>query len=782
MSKCVHCDEALVIPVYGDDDATRAHPFCCVGCLTVFQALYAKGLGEFYDIKERMGTLRKRRPIEERAQRYDFLDDSSFLEKYATTRANGSRSIEFYLEGVHCLACLWLVEKLPEYCPGVLKAKLDLERSVATVTLAPEGRFADCARELALLGYPPHPVKREDELRQLQRQEERATLMRIGVAGAAAGNVMLYAVSIYAGAQGGYATFFNFLTVLFGVPALTYSAWPFYQSAWFSLKNRVLSIDVPISLALLMGLTMGLYNAAIGVNENYFDSLSALVFLLLLSRYFLRRLQQRGLTPSDINFFHRQEGIERRKADGQFEQVHVDLLRQGDVIRVAPEEMLPVDGQVVEGVSHLNASLLTGEAAPVSIRSGEKVFAGTQNLEGTLLVSVESAAGKTRLGRILKSVEDGWASKAPIVTFTAQVSRYFTLSVFALSAVYGILNWSVLGPERTIETIIILLIVTCPCALALAIPLTFIRTLSLAAHRGLVIKSDEVVEKLARARTVFLDKTGTVTHGRVGITHLASLGLTRHLLTDVIWNLESTSRHPVGTALREYVRAARPSSLKVQDRQERPGHGVEGIIEGVHYRIHREKIWADGVEVANFSCEDRIRDDAPEAIRQLRALGLAPMLLSGDNRATVQNVAERIGLSNQEWKAEAMPEDKAAIVHAKSDTVMVGDGANDAVALGRAGVGIAVAGAMDISLRAADVYVTDPGLDAVTDLIEISRETMKVVRRNLVLSLLYNATSVVAVFTGHITPLIAAVIMPLSSLTVLLSSVWGTQKLRALWK
>lgn len=777
MRSCVHCGSPVVLPVYLDTDVAHGNPFCCWGCLTVFEALHSKGLGEFYDIKKRVGNLRSRAPVSPRPAHYEYLDDPKFLEHYAD-----GPTLEFYLEGIHCLGCLWLIEKLPDYCPGVARSKLDLERSVVTVTLDPGGRFSSCARELMLLGYTPHPVKRSEDVRLHRTREERAMLVRIGVAGAAAGNIMLYAVSLYGGADGGYGRLFNLLTVALGIPALTYSAWPFYQSAMSALRSRVLSIDIPISIALIVGLVMGVRNALIGVDENYFDSLSTLVFLLLLSRFFLRKLQQNGLTPTDLHFFHHQEGVQRVDADGVFRAVHPELLRSGDVIRVGEGEILPVDGEVAQGHSFVNAGLLTGESAPVEVVEGSCVYAGTQNLDGQLLVRVQKAAQETRLGQLLLSVERGWALKAPIVTLTAKVSQYFTFVVFAIALFLAWSRWNALGPEGALELAITLLIVTCPCALALATPLTFIRALSLAARHGVIIKSDEVVERLAQCRTVILDKTGTVTHGQIRIRDFSQLAPTEHRIHDVILSLERDSRHPVGRALREYALACGAKVLPLTDRRELLGQGVEGRIGAVRYHIGRGTVRANETIVACFRSDDELRGEAAPAVRSLRSLGLEPLLLSGDHAESVEAIARDLGLGRSEWIAEASPEEKAAHAVKRNKALMVGDGANDAVALRQAYVGVAVAGAMDLALRAADVYLTVPGTAPVVQLIELSRETMKLVWRNLVLSLLYNSASVVAVFTGHITPLVAAIIMPLSSLTVLLSTLWGTKKMRQLWK
>ena len=242
MEICTHCDEPIEVAVFDEN----AHPFCCQGCLTVFRVLQSNGLEDYYKIKSSGGLLRKRAPIQLSRTHFQYLDDPSFLQEYTQLTERNERSVSFYLEGVHCLACLWLIEKMPQLARDVLEAKLDMEKSVVVLTLKPTGKLAQAALALDRLGYRPHPLKKNQKTEALRLREERLQLLRIGVAAAGASNIMLYAVSIYGGAEGDYAAVFNLLTVLFAIPVLSFSAWPFYRTAWMSLRNKEMSIDVPI--------------------------------------------------------------------------------------------------------------------------------------------------------------------------------------------------------------------------------------------------------------------------------------------------------------------------------------------------------------------------------------------------------------------------------------------------------------------------------------------------------------------------------------------------------
>jgi Cu2+-exporting ATPase/Cu+-exporting ATPase len=781
MATCVHCDEIVLKAFYNDNDLSHEKPFCCQGCLTVFNVLHEKGLDSYYEIKNNSALLKRRSPVEFKNSEFKYLDDGDFLSQYSFVRNDSLKVMEFYLEGIHCLACLWLIEKLPEFLKGVISSKLDLERSVVTVALGEEGKFSEVARELNHLGYRPHPLRNNQEAEALKRQTERLNLIRIGVAGAAAGNIMLYAVSLYGGASGEFSYLFNNLTVAFGLPVLTFSAFPFYQTAWNAIKNKTLSIDIPISMALIFGAVMGIYNLLVGVPENYFDSLSTLVFLLLLSRYFLQKIQERGLSAQDLHYFYQTDVVFKKEGDS-FKEIHPRFIKVNDILKIKVQDFIPVDGEVIEGESLINNSLLTGESLPIKIKKGDVVFSGTQNLNQEILIQAKKIQEDTRLGKILKNVEHGWSNKSKMIDLMSLTSKYFTLGVILLALILFISLLQYESFKVALEHTMTLLIVTCPCALALAVPLTFTRTLSKASGKGIIIKNDEVIEKLNKVKNIFLDKTGTLTYGKLKVEKFQVLKLSVISLESVIQSLETYSKHPVAKALIDYVASQNPKNYEVKDFKEILGVGVSGLIQENFYEIKRDGIFENGVLVATFGLRDIIRPEARSFIESLRSQGYTLKMLSGDKKEVVESIANEVGLLPHEALSELTPEEKQKLVQSTPQSMMVGDGANDAIALSYADVGVAVYGSMDLSLRAAEVYLTIADLKMIQKLLDASKETLKIVKRNLVLSILYNGVSVIFVFMGLINPLVAAIIMPVSSLTVLFSTLIGTKKMRLTWK
>jgi Cu2+-exporting ATPase/Cu+-exporting ATPase len=774
MLQCVHCDEPAALPVFLSTDQGQRLPFCCRGCLTVYEVLKELRLTSYYEIKNQSGVIKRRSPVDFSPSGFNYLDDVRFKKDHCYFTPDENPVMDFYLEGIHCLACLWLIEKLPELLPEVLQSKLNLENSTVSITVSGQGKFSEAARELNRLGYKPHALNRNDDAKKFQELEDRSFLRRLGIAGAATGNIMIYSVSLYGGATESLGEIFQALTVILAIPVFTYCAWPFYQSAWTSLKNRTLSIDIPIAMSLIMGFLMGSYGLFHHSEENYFDSLTALVFLLLLSRYFLKKIQTRGLAVNDLNFFYSSESVLRKTENG-FEDVHTDFLSPGDIVLVRRDEFFPADGTILKGDSFINNSLLTGESLPDHVKAGHAVFSGTQNLGNELLVRLDRLSKDTRLGNILRNVEQGWGLRSRTVDLTSAISKYFTLSVIILAIGLFISLVPEKGFSFALTRALTLLIVTCPCALAISVPLTFHRSLSQAARHGIIVKSDEVFEKLASAKKIFLDKTGTITLGHLKVYGYRS----DRSLFDIIYSLERNSKHPVGRALAEFALHNQAQEKNVEGLKEVPGRGVEGFIDGLFYEIINGEVFEGGHVIATFVVRDVIRRDSKEIISRLQKSGHELTILSGDRSDVVESLAREAGISSVH--SQISPERKVELVKS-SGGVMVGDGANDAMALSSADVGIAVSGAMDISLRASDVYLSTPGLSGVEKLFTLSLETMKVVKRNLLLSLVYNSCSVFLVFTGFISPLVAAIIMPTSSLTVLVSTLLGTQRMRALWK
>ena len=787
---CIHCDQPAFQEYFHNDQKVKIGPFCCQGCLTVFNIIKDKGLSEYYDIKKNVALFKPRAPVEDnhnQKNHYQYLDNEDFLREYSYATNDENAVMEFYLEGVHCLACLWIIEKLNEFVPGVKSSKLNLSRSVVTIVLQKNGKFQTAAKELELIGYKAHPLKINQTEKDLKTKENRLALLRIGIAGASAGNIMMYAISLYAGADERYQQAFNALTVVFALPAMTFSAWPFYQSSWTALKNKTLSIDVPIAMSLIMGLIMGIYNLVMGIPDNYFDSLTALVFLLLLSRYFLKLIQEKGLSTNDLHFFYQKESIQKviNLETLECATVHPKFIKTNDIIRICQNDIIPSDGIIYKGETHLDYSLLTGESDFVKKTSGDQVYSGVMNMGADIYIKVTNVASESRIGKILKQVENGWSQKAKIVEITNKVSVYFVLAVLVLTLGLFFKELTTHPLPLALEKALTLLIVTCPCALAIAIPLTFIKALSENAKKGIIIKDDAVIENMAKAKNIFIDKTGTRTESKLSIVDIANLDMGSISISTIVHLLEKTTRHPVGLALKNHFPLENPSlvnDLKLTDFIETPGVGVSGKINEHFYEIKSNKIFEDGKCLLEFNTRALLKKDARATILSLKKLGLNICLLSGDKFSNVARIAHELGLKDHEFQAELSPEDKCALIKKYPQSIMVGDGVNDSIALSTANVGIAVHGAMELSLRACDLYLSTPNINSLSSLIISSRETMKIIYRNLILSLSYNSVSVILAFAGLISPLTAAIIMPLSSVTVLISSLYGTKITRALWK
>ncbi len=795
VKKCAHCDEPIALSYFSK--LSKEKEFCCLGCVTVYEIINEKGLQEYYDIKQDSAILKRRAPAEINTNKYLYLDDSQFLKDYSSEE-HGIKTLEFYLEGIHCLACLWIIEKLPQIIKGVEFSRLDIGKSTAKIGINSNGKFSEVARELHNLGYKPHPIKKNTEQTILQRQEERTFLKRMGIAAAGSMNIMLYAVSIYAGASDIYAEIFGILTVVLAIPVMTYSAYPFYLSAYSAIKNKRLNLDVPIAMALLLGFIYGLFNISRLNHENYLDSLTALVFLLLITRYFLMKIQQWGLTANDLNYFYASNSVLVKDSENHFREIHPSKISVGDILKIRPSEIIPVDGFIKSGESFLNVSLINGESKPLKVRLGDHVFSGTENLNNEIEIEASKTLKDSRIGKLLKSVENGWSNRARIVQFTDKVSGYFISAVFFFSILAFLFFYNKGNLNQAFNYAITLLIVTCPCALALATPMTLTNSMSKASKKGIIIKNDEVIQKLSEVKNIILDKTGTITFGKFKVLDFIFYKYDEDFIFSLIQALEMNSKHPIAQSLLEFTFRHHLKKLNLAATVLH-GKGVETQYNGFQYFIGAIKskdtkieqfeeifnevgLYENNELIAKFRLADTLRPDSKEVIKKLKKLGFNIFLLTGDKKEIALKISNEVGIESKNVFYEVTPEKKASVILKLDKPVMIGDGANDAIAQSNAYVGIAVSGAMDISLRASDVYLTNPGLTPILDLFTISKETMFVIYRNLFISLTYNLASVCFVFLGLINPMIAAIVMPTSSLTVLFSTLFGTQKLRKLFK
>lgn len=791
---CAHC--GLPVPA-SRFDLQSEQQFCCDGCRSVFAILHSAGLGEYYAQRDPDDA---RAATPQKSQRkFEELDEPAFRQSHCQAAPGGVLRTEFFVEGVHCSACVWLLERLPRVTPAVLDARYDLTRAVLRITWDPTSApLSEVARALDSLGYAPHPTH-SATLAAEQRKGDRALLLRLGIAGAAAGNVMLMALALYSGEYAGmaaeYATLFRWGSLAIATPAVFWAGSLFFRGGLAALRTRTPHMDLPVSLGLLAGYLGSAVNTLRGQGEVYFDSLCTLIFLLLVGRYLQRTHQRRSAKASEL--LNALSPTTACLVEGDtLREVPANALQVGNIVEVRAGQRVTVDGVICEGSSALDTSLLTGESFPEEVSIGDRVHAGTTNLAAPFRVRVESVGSETRLGRLMHSVETTQRERAPIVRLADRVAGYFVQAIVAIAAL-TLLVWWQLDASHAIDHTVALLVVTCPCALGMATPLAVSAALRAAARAGILFKGGEFIEELARPGIIVFDKTGTLTEGRLALVSWCG----DESIKPLVRAAEATSGHPIARA---FQRSLGETSLPCSHRDEHPG-GVRASVGGHDGSAARDVLvgsqsfvravlgslpaWAvararayaaagrtpvliavDGEVAALAAFADSIRSDAVSSLEKLARLGFQFEVLSGDDQRVVDAVVAELGVPLLNATGGASPEAKLAAINALRTegqrVFMVGDGVNDAAAMAAANVGIAVHGGAEACLSAADVFTTRPGLETVALAAQGSKRTLRVIRVGIGLSLGYNLLGVALAVTGQLDPLWAAVLMPLSSISV----------------
>jgi Cu2+-exporting ATPase len=773
---------------------SRDSDYCCAGCEVVHDAIAAYGLDQFYALRERAVA----RPSHTSTHGYGELDDPAFQRLHVRTDATGEAHAALYVEDLRCTACVWLLEATPRCIPGALDVRVDLGRSRADVTWDPSRTsLAAIARHLDRIGHPVHPYRGLARDAQ-RRREDRALLVKLGVAGAAVGNLMLLAIALYCGLFQGMSAadtaFFRWASMVVAVPALGYAATPMFRTALGALRARRLHLDLPLSIGIVAGLAWGTANVVRGIGEIYFDSLAMLVFLLLVARWIVLRHQRRASTAAELLLALTPSRARRITRDG-IEDVPIEAICEGDIVDVRTGETIPVDGRIVGGASTIDSGMLTGESRPVEVGLAAEVHAGTVNLTAPLQIIAVHVGELTRVGGLVARLEALSSRRASIERLVDRIAARFVPAVTIMSLLTFV-GWSALAsPTLGAEHAMALLIVTCPCALALATPLAVTVALGRAARQGILIKGADALERLATPGTMFVDKTGTLTEGHLAVASWYG-DVDAHELAAAV---EAGSAHPIARAITAAMAAP---TIVATDVREELGHGIRGTVRG-HRIVVGSPAWVrdtcsqargdveawidnvtraaqtpvaiavDGAIVAIAGLADPIRPDARVAIRQLERIGWRVEILSGDDRRVVEAVGAELDIPPARCSGEVSPEQKLAIVdgaRAHGPVAMVGDGVNDAAAIAAATCGIAVSGAAEVAIDAADVYLREPSIGAITATAAGATATISTIRRSLRISLAYNIVAGSLAVAGVIHPLIAALLMPASSLTVLASS------------
>jgi Cu2+-exporting ATPase len=796
---CSHCSNPVPAGLFAAD---KAEQFCCHGCETVYFAIREQGLDRYYQLRKEDAESTQRPHTTDRS--YREFDDAAFQSRYCRALPDGTLRTELFLEGVHCAACVWLVEhatsgmRAETGSNSSVRARLDIGRSAAEITFDPKTTtLSAVARRLDTLGYASHPYRGADA-RDLRVKEERALMGRIGVAFAVAGNVMVMAVTLYSGLftdmDAETEQLFRWVSFALTIPAFFWSARVFFVGAWKALKARMLHMDLPIAVGLSAGFIGGTVNVFRGTGEIYFDSVATLIFLLLVGRWL--QLRQRRMAGDAAELLYSLAPSSARLVENdRVTEVPVERLAAGDIVEVRAGDTIPTDGVIVLGRSALDASVLTGESRAVDVVEGDRVHAGTLNIAALLQIRTEATGEDTRVGRLMQAVAEASRRRAPIVALTDHVIGYFVAVVLVLAAVTAGL-WLWLDPQQALDHAVALLIVTCPCALGLATPLAVTAAVGKAAQRGILVKGGDAMERLAKPGLVLFDKTGTLTEGKIKLMQW----LGDQNVQSRVAVLERQSAHPLARAVVAHFAA--PEDLAIADISQTVGGGLMATVDGqalvvgspafVAQQVGElpaqaldwvgqltQQAWTpvliaqDGRVVAAMGFGDPIRPEAAACLRALEGQGMTVGILSGDHPDVVAVVAQQLGISPARAQGGATPEQKLAKVQAElrnGPVLMVGDGVNDSAALAAATVGISVHGGAEASLQAADVFLTEAGLAPIVTLITGARRTVRTIRRNILFSLLYNTLGAALAMAGLLSPLVAAILMPFSSLTVVSSS------------
>ena len=781
--------------------------FCCHGCAGVCEVIYEAGMQSFYKRTQDGDQLAPPPPPNKDISFLDYDEvQTQFIQKLSKVR-----EITLISEAIHCAACIWLIEHTLAKVEGVQFAKVNFTNKQIKIRWDNDRiKLSELVKKLNKIGYDASPYDASAS-EAAYRKANRDLLYRLGYAGFAMMNVMWFSVALYSGADedAEFRSYFHWLALIIALTVIFYSAKPFFVGAYKSLKAKSVGMDVSISLGIL---TTFFYSFWVTVTPDhpgnvYFDTMIDFVFLLLIGRY-LEAIYKNKAIDSTKRLMELQPKVARQKTENDDEIVPVRRLVKDDVVVVKPGEKVPVDGVVIEGRSSVDESMMSGESSEVNKQKDAKVYAGTHNLDGVLVVQVTAILQNTTLGKIVHMVEDAQGSKAPIQCTAEKIMPWFVTVVLVLAS----LSFSYWIFAADIETAIIaatsVLIITCPCAFGLATPMATAVASGVSASHGILIKNGAVLEILNQVDHFVFDKTGTLTKGKM---NLVSFELTRENknreseILSAVHAIETNSEHSLAKALCKNLKMyAKPDLMsQVSMFKNFPGKGVEAILLAKDYRIGtadwlqkldvtipqelveladsqaalaQTAVWLsiDNQVAGVFFLEDELREDAALLIKRLHNRGKQITLLSGDKKLVAQSVVNHL---SQDGKidinviAEVLPEDKHDVIkQLQLDGKligMIGDGINDAPALARADVSFALGSGTDVSMDSSDIVILNNTLISIDTAIDLSARTLKTIKQNIASSFIYNITLVPLAMAALLTPMIAAITMPLSSLVVI---------------
>ena len=791
---CFHC--GLPVPSGTNFYATifgQSQAMCCRGCQSVAESIVENGLEDYY--KHRTELPKTAEDLVPEALRQLALYDHPEVQKSFVLEGVGDyKEASLILEGITCAACVWLNERHLGQLVGVRSVNVNYGSQRARVRWNDNQiKLSQILAEINKIGYHAHPfsAQQQEALRQQQRKSD---FRRLAVAGLSAGQVMMIAVALYAGpAQGlefATAQLLRWFSFVLTIPAITYAAWPFYASAWRSIRNRQIGMDVPITLGLMTGFAGSVWATVQGQGVVYFDTITMLVFFLLGTRYLERNAREKSIEASE-NLLRLAPVMATKVEGGKQTLTPVMELKLGDLILAKPGETIAADGLVVTGESSVDESLLTGESRPLPKSLGAQVFAGSINYESPLTIEVTAIAENTMLAGISRLLDRAQAEKPKLAETADRVAAYFTSALLVTVSLVALVWWQI-QPDRILEIVLTVLVVSCPCALSLAAPAAFAAAGSHLVERGVLLTRGHALETLAKVTHFVFDKTGTLTLGQLSLVNIMThADLDAEACLQLAASLEKHSEHALAKAFLN-AQGNRPVQLATEVRNI-PGQGVEGVVAGLKLRLGNSKltqattlqlpqqdllgatvVWLSDETrlLATFVLADQARAEAQALIQKLKQQGLQVSILSGDSAESVSHFAKLVGVDD--WKAACSPEDKLAHIHALQAqgavVAMVGDGINDAPVLAAAQVSMAMGSGTQMARATGDVVLLTEHLLEIEHALVTSRFGISVIRQNFIWAIAYNLVALPFAAAGLLSPWMAAIGMSVSSLIVVLNA------------
>lgn len=769
---CFHCGQDIEKERISFDDKI----FCCNGCKSVYEILNINNLSNFYELNKRAGI----RPSDENSSQFDYLDTPEIFEKITDFSEGNTSLVTFKIPVIHCSSCIWLLESLHTLHQDIKYSQVNFTRKTLQISFKHNDlKLSELAKFLTNLGYKPAisletAEKNEDHL-------DKSLLIKLAVAGFAFGNGMFLAFPEYIGGEDywmdQYKNLFRFLMFLLAIPVVFYSASDYYKSAWYGLKNKIVNIDVPIVLGIFVLFGRSVYEVATDYGPGYFDTLCGLLFFMLLGKMFQKRTYSSLSYDRDYKSFY---PIAVTKVDfgGKQENILLSEIKIGDRILVRNQEIIPVDAILINGEGNIDNSFITGESESISKQPGDKIFAGGKQIGSSLELEVIKNVDQSYLTQLWNK-EAFKKHETGLDTLINNISKYFTFIILGIALISGI-YWSFIDLEKMFQVISAILIIACPCALALSSPFTFGHIMRILGRNKFYVKDTLTIEKIAKINAIVFDKTGTITERKKTNIKFEGSEISEFDLLN-IKTLLKNSNHPLSKSLYEFIEI-NDEYFPVEKFNEISGKGYEATVRGNMYRIGSAKynnqesknletavyISKNDEFIGKFIFKNEYRENLKNLFTKLNLYKI--FILSGDN-SSEENQLKAIIPSVSSMAFNQSPEDKLNYIQNLQTTgmkvAMLGDGLNDAGALKQSNVGIAISDDTNSFTPSSDVIMNGEKVSQLNNYLDVCKGSITIVKLTFVISFLYNIVGLSFAVTGHMSPLFAAILMPLSSITVI---------------